>query len=419
LHIDSGTLHTFHVKATIFATGGFGRIWKITSNAYALTGDGAAIAYRRGIPLEDMEFYQFHPTGIKGLGILITEGVRGEGGVLINGLGERFMPRYAPTVKDLASRDVVSRAIYLELREGRGVGGGDYVYLDVRPETVNRFFDEDGIKNADGSPRRITANDIETKLPDIADFCRTYLGVDPVKQPMPIQPTAHYAMGGIPTDVSARVIRDSEATPVSGFYAAGEVACVSVHGANRLGTNSLVDILVFGRRAGSGAAAFAQVNAWPDLPANPDESARQQLERLLGNEGGEVAGEIRREMRSLMMDNVGVFRTATMLGEALDHLQELKERYSRVGVMDKGKRWNTELLETWELGCLLDLAEVTAVTALERKESRGAHAREDFPDRDDEQWLRHSLAFRRPGGGISLDYKPVTLGLHTPAKRVY
>jgi succinate dehydrogenase / fumarate reductase flavoprotein subunit len=419
LHIDSGTLHTFHAKATIFATGGFGRIWKITSNAYALTGDGAAIAYRRGIPLEDMEFYQFHPTGIKGLGILITEGVRGEGGVLINGLGERFMPRYAPTVKDLASRDVVSRAIYLELREGRGVGGGDYVYLDVRPETVNRFFDEDGIKNADGSPRRITANDIETKLPDIADFCRTYLGVDPVKQPMPIQPTAHYAMGGIPTDVSARVIRDSEATPVSGFYAAGEVACVSVHGANRLGTNSLVDILVFGRRAGSGAAAFAQVNAWPDLPANPDESARQQLERLLGNEGGEVAGEIRREMRSLMMDNVGVFRTATMLGEALDRLQELKERYSRVGVMDKGKRWNTELLETWELGCLLDLAEVTAVTALERKESRGAHAREDFPDRDDEQWLRHSLAFRRPGGGISLDYKPVTLGLHTPAKRVY
>ncbi len=375
VNIDSGEIHTFHAKATVFATGGFGRIWKITSNAYALTGDGAAAAFRRGVPLEDMEFFQFHPTGIKGLGILITEGVRGEGGVLINGQGERFMPKYAPTVKDLASRDVVSRAIYLEIREGRGVKGEDYVYLDVRPETVNRYFDEDGIKNPDGSPRRITAAEIEKKLPDIADFCRTYLGVDPVKQPMPIQPTAHYAMGGIPTDNDARVALDPENTPMPGFYAAGEIACVSVHGANRLGTNSLVDILVFGRRAGQNAAVYANSVDWPALPPNPDADARSQLERLRHNEGSESAGQIRKDMRTLMMDNVGVFRAQELLSEAVEKLKVLQERFSRVAIMDKGLRWNTELLETWELGCLLDLAEATAIAALARTESRGAHAR--------------------------------------------
>ena len=257
LHIDSGELHTFHAKATIFATGGFGRIWDITSNAYALTGDGVAIAYRRGIPLEDMEFYQFHPTGILGLGILLTEGVRGEGGVLINGEGERFMPRYAPTVKDLASRDVVSRSIYMELRAGRGIQGKDYVYLDVRPDTVNKYFEQDGVKNPDGTPRRLTAQDIRSKLPDISDFCKTYLQLDPVKSPLPIQPTAHYAMGGIPTNNGAEVVIDAQNKVMPGFYAAGECACVSVHGANRLGTNSLVDILVFGRRAGQNAAAYA------------------------------------------------------------------------------------------------------------------------------------------------------------------
>jgi succinate dehydrogenase / fumarate reductase flavoprotein subunit len=419
VHIDSGELHTFHAKATIFATGGFGRIWKITSNAYALTGDGVAAAFRRGIPLEDMEFYQFHPTGILGLGILLTEGVRGEGGVLINGEGERFMPRYAPTVKDLASRDVVSRSVYMEVRAGRGIGGKDFVYLDVRPDTVNKYFVQDGVKNPDGSPRRITAQDIRRKLPDISDFCKTYLQLDPVRAPLPIQPTAHYAMGGIPTNNNAEVITDAASTVMPGFYAAGECACVSVHGANRLGTNSLVDILVFGRRAGQNAALYAAQADWPALPATPQEPARAALEAIRGGAGRESVAQIRTDLRAMMMDNVGVFRTADMLNEAVDRLHDLKERFSRISIMDKGQRWNTELLEAWELGCLLDLAEATAVAALARTESRGAHFREDFPDRDDANWLKHSLAYLEADGRIRMDTKPVTLGLYEPAKRVY
>ena len=270
VELATGELHVFHCKAVIFATGGHGRMWEITSNAYAYTGDGAAITMRRGLPLEDMEFFQFHPTGIYKLGILITEAVRGEGGVLINNNGERFMERYAPRIKDLASRDVISRAMYLEIREGRGINGSNYLMLDIRPETVNKYAELDGRLRPDGTPYRVTAHEILSKIPDITDFSRTYLGVDPVKAPMPVQPTAHYAMGGIPTNKYGEVIIDSNNTVLPGLYAAGECACVSVHGANRLGTNSLVDLIVFGKHAGLRAAEYANGCELPAAAGRPD-----------------------------------------------------------------------------------------------------------------------------------------------------
>ncbi len=419
IEIATGELHVFHAKAVLFATGGWGKVWRVTSNAYTLTGDGPAIALRRGIPMEDMEFFQFHPTGIYRMGILITEGVRGEGGVLVNSEGERFMDRYAPTIKDLASRDVVSRAIYLEVNAGRGIDGKDYVHLDVRPETVNRYFERDGIRNPDGSPRRITAADIETKLPDIADFTRTYLGVDPVTQPMPIQPTAHYAMGGIPTDVEARVVIDEENTVLPGLYAAGEVACVSVHGANRLGTNSLLDINVFGKRAGIDMVRYCQENELLPLPKEPEAFSREQLEALISRQSGrERAADIRREMEDAMMGYVGVFREEAGMKQAIGIIKDLQERYQHIALDDKGKKFNTEVLEAWELGALLDVAEVTAVAALNRTESRGGHYREDYPKRDDEHWLKHSLAWRR-NGQVELGYKPVTITDYEPKERVY
>jgi succinate dehydrogenase / fumarate reductase flavoprotein subunit len=268
VELATGELHTFHAKAVILATGGHGRIFEVTSNAYAYTGDGVAIALQRGIPLEDMEFFQFHPTGIYKLGILITEGVRGEGGVLINGAGERFMPKYAPTVKDLASRDVISRAIYTEIREGRGVNGQNYVWLDVRPESVIQYAALDGRTNPDGSPYIVTAEQLLAKLPDIVDFNRVYLGIDPMTQMMPIQPTAHYTMGGIPTNKFGEVVIDDKNTVFPGLYAAGECACVSVHGANRLGTNSLLDLVVFGKYAGLKAAEYVKNADWQELPAD-------------------------------------------------------------------------------------------------------------------------------------------------------
>ncbi|UCC89545.1 MAG: succinate dehydrogenase flavoprotein subunit [Anaerolineales bacterium] len=419
VEIATGELHVFHAKAVLFATGGWGKVWRVTSNAHTLTGDGPAIALRRGIPLEDMEFFQFHPTGIYKMGILITEGVRGEGGVLVNSEGERFMDRYAPTIKDLASRDVVSRAIYLEVRDGRGIDGKDYVHLDVRPETVNRYFERDGIKNPDGTPRRITAADIEAKLPDIADFTRTYLGVDPTLQPMPVQPTAHYAMGGIPTDIWARVVADDKNTVLPGFYAAGEVACVSVHGANRLGTNSLLDIIVFGKRAGIDMVRYCQESDFLPLPKEPEAFTREQWEALLSRQNGrERAADIRREMQNAMMDYVGVFREEAGMKQAVEILEDLKERYRHIALDDAGKRYNTDVLEAWELGALLDTAEVTAVAALERSESRGGHYREDHPKRDDENWLKHSLVWAKDGT-IELDYKPVTITDYQPKERVY
>jgi succinate dehydrogenase / fumarate reductase flavoprotein subunit len=412
VNIATGDFHVFHSKAVLFATGGWGRCWEVTSNAHSLTGDGAAICLRRGIPLEDMEFFQFHPTGIYRLGILITEGVRGEGGVLINGKGERFMERYAPNIKDLASRDVVSRAIYLEVQAGRGINGENYVHLDVRPETVNRFLEEDG------QSRRIDAAHIEDKLPDIADFTRTYLGVDPVTEPMPVQPTAHYAMGGIPTDLLGRVLIDKDNNLMPGLFAAGEVACVSVHGANRLGTNSLVDLVVFGRRAGLHMAEYCQETELLPLPERPAEHVIQEFNFLRDNKGSAKPYQIRKEMQRIMTEQVGVFRTSDTLTMAQIELQDLAQKFREISIDDKGRRFNTDILEAWELGCLLDLAQVTTESALARAESRGAHARDDFKERDDRNWLVHTLCYQEEEQ-YRLDYKDVTLGRHKPKPRVY
>jgi len=418
IELATGEMHVFHAKAVVFATGGHGRIWEITSNAYALTGDGIALNLRRGIPAEDMEFFQFHPTGIYKLGILITEGVRGEGGVLINGKGERFMPSYAPKVKDLASRDVVSRSIYMEIRDGRGINGSNYVYLDVRPETVNHYAAIDGRTNPDGSPYTISAEQVLKKLPDIIDFCRTYLGVDPVTQPMPIQPTAHYAMGGIPTNKYGEVLIDDKNTALPGLFAAGECACVSVHGGNRLGCNSLLDIVVFGKHAGLRAAEYALGADFQPMPSDPTEFAREQFDRLRNGDGSEKVFQLAEEMKKEMFTNMGVFRTAETMTHALNKIKELQERVKHVRVSDTGKIFNTELLNAWELTNLLDLAEVTTTSALARQESRGGHAREDFPKRDDANWLKHTLAWQQ-NGQVRLGYKAVTITKFQPKERTY
>ncbi len=393
----TGEIHIFRAKAILFATGGMGRMFKITSNAHALTGDGPAIALRHGVPMEDLEFFQFHPTGIRKMGILITEAVRGEGGILYNNKGERFMERYSPTLLDLAPRDIVSRAIYLEVQAGRGINGEDYVNLD-----------------ASHLGRKV----VEAKIPDIADFCVTYLGVDPAVDPMPVQPTAHYAMGGISTDVDGRVLLDEQNTPLPGFYAAGECACVSVHGANRLGTNSLVDIVVFGRRAGRDMARFIAEKDFIPLPPDAGARARKEVDRLLHGTGGESVADIRRELQEVMMDNVGVFRVEEQMQAAINQVRQLQERYRQVSLQDKGATFNTELLEAIELGYLLDLAELTAESALARQESRGAHSREDFPERDDENWLKHTLAYRTDSG-VELKYKPVSITRFEPKPRTY
>ncbi|MGZ9235492.1 MAG: FAD-dependent oxidoreductase [Anaerolineales bacterium] len=418
VELATGELHTFHTKAVIMATGGHGRIFEVTSNAYAYTGDGAAVLLRRGLPLEDMEFFQFHPTGIYKLGILITEGVRGEGGILINGSGERFMPKYAPTIKDLASRDIVSRAIYTEIREGRGVNGKNYVYLDVRPESVNKYAAMDGRTNPNGSPYIITGEQVLAKLPDIIDFCRVYLGVDPITQMMPIQPTAHYTMGGIPTNKYGEVVTDDKNTVFPGLYAAGECACVSVHGGNRLGCNSLLDLVVFGKHAGLKAAEYAKQSDYANLPGGSEASARSQFAVLKNGSGKENAFTISTEMKKVMFEDVGIYRTGTVMESALDKILELKDRFKHVHVTDTGKIFNTELLNAWELGNMLDVAELVTVCALNRTESRGGHSREDYPNRDDNNWLKHTLAWK-DNGKVKVDYKPVVITRYQPKARVY
>ncbi len=418
VELATGELHTIHAKSVIFATGGHGRIFEVTSNAYAYTGDGAAILLRRGIPLEDMEFFQFHPTGIYKLGILITEGVRGEGGVLINGKGERFMPKYAPTVKDLASRDVVSRAIYTEIKEGRGVDGKNFVYLDIRPETVNKFAAEDGRTNPDGSKYNLTAEQVLQKLPDIIDFCRVYLGVDPVTQMMPIQPTAHSTMGGIPTNKFGEVVIDDKNTVLPGLFAAGECACVSVHGGNRLGTNSLLDLVVFGKHAGLKAAEYANQAGFEKLPENAEADSRSRFETLRLGSGKENVFDISAELKNVMFSDVGIYRNEKDMQNALEKVRELQSRYKDVKVSDSGKIFNTELLNAWELGNLLEIAEVVATSAINRKESRGGHSREDYPERDDKNWLKHTLIWNK-NGKLEIGYKPVVITKHQPKARVY
>jgi succinate dehydrogenase / fumarate reductase flavoprotein subunit len=419
IELGTSELHVFHAKSVILATGGHGRVWDITSNAYAYTGDGIAITMRHGIPMEDMEFFQFHPTGIYKLGILITEGVRGEGGVLINGKGERFMERYAPKVKDLASRDVISRAMYLEIKAGNGVNGQNYLYLDVRPETVNKYAALDGRKRPDGTPYLMTGEEIIAKLPDIVDFARTYLGVDPVIQPMPVQPTAHYTMGGIPTNKYGEAVIDENNTVMPGLYAAGEVACVSVHGANRLGTNSLLDLIVFGKHAGLRAAEFANGADFQPLPADPTEFTQKQFDLIRNAQGNEKILEISSKMKAVMMDCVGMFRTGEGMQSALETVRELRERYKHIPLHDQGKIFNTEMINLWELGNLLEIAELVTVCAQARTESRGAHARDDYPKRDDVNWLKHTLSWIKENGEIELRYKPVVITKYQPKERVY
>jgi succinate dehydrogenase / fumarate reductase flavoprotein subunit len=400
LELKSGELHIFRAKAVLFATGGSGRMFRITSNAYANTGDGPAVLLRRGVPLEDMEFFQFHPTGIRTMGILITEGVRGEGGVLRNRDGHRFMEKYSPTLKDLAPRDVVSRAMLTEIRAGRGINGNrsidDYLHLDAT---------------------HLGKELIEAKLPDIADFCRTYKGIDPVKDPIPVQPTAHYAMGGIPTTSDGEVIADPSGTVYEGLYAAGECACVSVHGANRLGTNSLVDLVVFGRRAGQHMKRFVKNADFVRVPAHADDEIRTRIGLILSGSG--THGErIRTEMESVMMEKVGIYRTGSEMSSAVKSIRGLRERFSQVRAQDTRREYNTDLLEILELQNLLDNAYVTAVSALSRKESRGAHSREDFPDRDDKNFLKHTLAWLEKDE-VRIDYKPVDISRWEPKPRTY
>lgn len=394
-------IHVFRAKAVMFATGGYGRVFRITSNAHVGTGDGMALVYNVGLPLEDMEFFQFHPTGLWKLGILVSEAARGEGGILKNKDGERFMARYAPTVMDLAPRDMVSRSIISEIREGRGIRGSDgtdYVLLDVS---------------------HLGKEVIDEKLPEITGFARTYLGVEPTKEPIPIQPTAHYAMGGIPTNVDCEVLLNEKGEIVKGLYAAGECACVSVHGANRLGTNSLLDLVVFGRRGGKAIAEFLKTATYSDVTESAANKTNEFISWLLTANGKEKISDIRTELQNTMMEDCGVFRTEVGLKRMIDKLEELKQRYKNISLQDKSKVFNTELVEAIELENLLKNAEATVYGAYNRKESRGAHTREDYPKRDDQEWMKHSFTFQKFESSPEIKYKPVAVTRYQPMERKY
>ena len=398
IEMETGDVCIFHAKATIFATGGAGRIFHSSTNAFINTGDGLGMAARAGVPLEDMEFWQFHPTGVFGAGVLITEGVRGEGGILRNASGERFMERYAPNLKDLASRDVVSRSMVTEINEGRGCGPDkDHVLLDIThlsPETIMK------------------------RLPGIREISIQFAGVDPIKAPIPVVPTAHYQMGGIPTNFKGQVVAPKDGnpnSPISGFYAAGECACASVHGANRLGTNSLLDLLVFGKSAGESVVEDFQSGALSlkPLPADAADVSLARLARLEGQKNGESVFEVGLEMRRTMQKHAGVFRFDNLLKEGVAAIKEVAERAKRTEIKDKSKVWNTARTEALELDNLIEVAKATMVSAEARKESRGAHVRDDAPDtaefpngRNDDQWLKHTLWYSE---GNRLDYKPVTM----------
>ncbi len=396
LDLAKGDIHVFHAKATMFATGGYARAWKITTNSHSNTGDGLSMALSVGIPLEDMEFVQFHPTGLYPHGILITEGVRGEGGRLFNDKGERFMEKYAPDKMELAPRDVTSRAIQTEIEEGRGIGGGDYVHLDIS---------------------HIGKEAIMERLPQMHELVLKFAGRDITKDPIPIRPTAHYAMGGIPADVWGRVLKDG-INPSQGLYAAGECACMSVHGANRLGCNSTIDCAVFGRRAGMEMVRYVKENDFLPLPKDAGKKEEEKIEKLLKKDGKVRPCEIREKLQETMMENCGIFREGKKLEKQLEIIGELKEMYKDVVVEDKSNVFNTDLEEAIELWHLLDYSEIIVFCALNRTETRGAHFRRDFPKRDDENWLKHTLAFRE-NGRIRIEYKPVVITRFPPQERKY